>query len=540
MRRLAVPLGLVILLHAVASWFLINRNGLEPISDEGAYVTLAKALATTGDYRMISLPGEPYHTKYPILFPWLLSRIWGLYPDFPANVTQLRSLNIVFGVGFLIALFPLFTKLCEGSTKQALLLVSLCAINPSVLSSSTTLSSEASYLFFSTVCVLAVLRLDRPDWSPFWLALTLIGLAAAFYVRISAVALLVGVEVHFLLRKQFREAIWIGLGAALLVAPWLLWCHAHNDSARFPEYIFYNDYISDFWQFIAAHGVAALLAHNAVYVMIGIPKLLIFPFQADLRVITQLVAGFGLVAIGLLVLGFVRSYQRPENRLIHWYAVTYIVMLLLWPYPAGERFLEPLLPFFYWFIFVEVRHFLSNAVTHFHADARLLSKTIPAVLALCIASAWAIGALFCLGLHTVRFSSGKWHELAAFETNSREMNESFRWLQKETRPSDSLTANLYPLYYLHTGRKTAPLLFDSARKLTEPRFDERPIWKHGIQYLIVGNLDFGVYVPAIMNAMRQELRRVIEADEGLRFERKFVSQFGNYEVYEIERTTQRP
>ena len=215
-----------------------------------------------------------------------------------------------------------------------------------------------------------------------------------------------------------------------------------------------------------------------------------------------------MLRIGLLVLGFIRSYQRKENRLIHWYAVTYIAMLLLWPYPAGERFLEPLLPFFYWFVFVEVRYFSTSAVTHFRVNTGFLSKTIPAVLALGIACLWTVASLFCLGLHTVRFSSGKWQELAGFEANSREMNESFRWLQRETVPSDLLMANLYPLYYLHTGRKTAPLLFDPSRKLTEPRFDESPIWKHGIQYLIVGNLDFGVYVPEIMKAMQQELRRV--------------------------------
>ena len=198
MRKVTVPLGFVILLHATASWFLINRNGLEPISDEGAYVTLAKALATTGDYKMISLPGEPYHTKYPVLFPWLLSKIWQLYPNFPANVSQLRSLNIVFGVGFLIVLIPLFMKLLEGDRNQVLLLVSLCAVNPAVLSSSTTLSSEASYLFFATLSALAVLQLDPRSWNPYWLILTLVSLTAAFYVRIPAVALLVGVEMHLL------------------------------------------------------------------------------------------------------------------------------------------------------------------------------------------------------------------------------------------------------------------------------------------------------------------------------------------------------
>jgi 4-amino-4-deoxy-L-arabinose transferase-like glycosyltransferase len=197
---------------------------LEPISDEGAYVTLAKALATTGDYRMISLPGEPYHTKYPVLFPWLLSKIWQLYPNFPANVSQLRSLNIVFGVGFLIVLIPLFMKLLEGDRNQVLLLVSLCAVNPAVLSSSTTLSSETSYLFFSTLAILAVIEFDRRWGNPYWFAFTLISLAAAFYVRVPAIALLVAVGVYLLLRKRWTQSIWVGLAACLIPLAVLVSC----------------------------------------------------------------------------------------------------------------------------------------------------------------------------------------------------------------------------------------------------------------------------------------------------------------------------
>jgi len=535
----AICFGLVILFHAGVSWILINPNGLEPISDEGAYVVLAKALATTGDYKMISLPGEPHHTKYPILFPWLLSRIWKVSPDFPANVSILRSLNIAFGVGFLIVLVPLFRKLCGGDVKQALLLVSLCAINPALLSSSTTLSSEASYLFFSMLAVLAVVELEQRSWNPPGFVLAVISLGAAFYVRVPALALLTAAEVHLLLRRRLRQAIGLGLGAAIFLIPWLYWCHTHNDSARFPEYIFYNDYISDFRQFISSHGLGSLLVNNIILILVGIPKLLIYPFEGDLRVIMQLTAWLGLAATGLLALGFIRSYQRKETRLIHWYVVTYLVMLLLWPYPAGERFLEPLLPFFYWFILVEIRQFIGSVVTHFRSERRFLVRALPTALVLCIGCSWAIASLLSFGMHSGRFVASKRQELATYEARYREMNESFRWLQRETAPSDLLMANLYPLYYLHTGRKTAPVLFDPSRKLTEPRFDDAPIWKHGIKYLIVSDLDFAVYVPEIVKALQRELKRAMEANEGLMFEKKFTSQLGNYEVYKIQRTNRK-
>src|SRR5712692_7478162 len=55
-------------------------------NDDAVYVVTAKALANGQGYRTISLPLEPPQTKYPPLYPLLLSLIWRLYPQFPANL----------------------------------------------------------------------------------------------------------------------------------------------------------------------------------------------------------------------------------------------------------------------------------------------------------------------------------------------------------------------------------------------------------------------------------------------------------------------
>ena len=46
--------------------------------DDGIYLVTAKSLAEDHGYRIISIPGEPPQTKYPILFPWLVSLVWRL------------------------------------------------------------------------------------------------------------------------------------------------------------------------------------------------------------------------------------------------------------------------------------------------------------------------------------------------------------------------------------------------------------------------------------------------------------------------------
>src|SRR5439155_18787274 len=73
--------------------------------DDGIYVVTAKALATGQGYRIISLPYEPAQTKYPPLYPFLLSVIWRAYPGFPGNLWVLTSLSMAATVAFLALAF---------------------------------------------------------------------------------------------------------------------------------------------------------------------------------------------------------------------------------------------------------------------------------------------------------------------------------------------------------------------------------------------------------------------------------------------------
>ena len=92
------------LLHGALCLWVMNPHGLEPISDEPVYVSLAKSLATTGSYNSVFLPGDPAHAKYPFLFPWLLSQVWRIAPEYPTNVVALRLFNIALGMAFLAVL----------------------------------------------------------------------------------------------------------------------------------------------------------------------------------------------------------------------------------------------------------------------------------------------------------------------------------------------------------------------------------------------------------------------------------------------------
>ena len=73
MRIAFVALG-VGLIWPYAALFRAPASG--SYHDDGVYLVTARALAEGEGYRIISLPDEPVQTKYPVLFPFLLSLIW--------------------------------------------------------------------------------------------------------------------------------------------------------------------------------------------------------------------------------------------------------------------------------------------------------------------------------------------------------------------------------------------------------------------------------------------------------------------------------
>src|SRR6187399_1068389 len=61
--------------------------------DDCVYMVSAKSLTDGGGYRIMSLPGEPAQTKYPPLYPLLLSLAWHIEPNFPGTLTYAAWLS---------------------------------------------------------------------------------------------------------------------------------------------------------------------------------------------------------------------------------------------------------------------------------------------------------------------------------------------------------------------------------------------------------------------------------------------------------------
>src|SRR6058998_2439084 len=126
--------------------------------DDGIYVVTAKALAEDRGYRIISLPEEPYQTKYPPVYPLLLSLVWRLYPRYPANIAPMMVLSALATGLFLLASYWYLVGRGYASRRQALLVLVFTAMNWTVLFFASNLLSEMPY---GALSVAALLLLEK-------------------------------------------------------------------------------------------------------------------------------------------------------------------------------------------------------------------------------------------------------------------------------------------------------------------------------------------------------------------------------------------
>src|SRR5579862_1489120 len=88
MLRKLLVLGLVLAALAPSAYLAFRLRSMPHLGyyhDDSIYWASAKSLADGRGYRISSLPGEPYQTKYTPVYPALLAIVWKLSPDFPAN-----------------------------------------------------------------------------------------------------------------------------------------------------------------------------------------------------------------------------------------------------------------------------------------------------------------------------------------------------------------------------------------------------------------------------------------------------------------------
>src|SRR6185437_885024 len=134
--------------------------------DDSIYFTSGQSLANGNGYLLPSIPGTPKATKYPILYPWILSRVWRWNPSFPENLLDASAITIAFGMVFVTLTFIFLRREMGAGELESLGLTAFCAFHPTVLFYSGSILTEIPFSALALGAMLVASRAMKPDARP--------------------------------------------------------------------------------------------------------------------------------------------------------------------------------------------------------------------------------------------------------------------------------------------------------------------------------------------------------------------------------------
>lgn len=452
----------VILAVILASASLLYYVALSPQRfgrghDDSVYLTTAKALATGAGYRIISLPYEPAQTKYPPFYPFLLSLVWRLFPEFPANLPWVMLLSAVAAVAFLGISYRYLVHEKYATARQALITVGLAAVNWRFVILATSVYSEMIYgvLSVSILC-LAEKYEKRKSWGAETVLAVLIGLS--FLTRSVGIAMLGAVCVYYAIRRDWRKSLFVGAVGSLFVVGWFAWCYVNRTTFEGVNVAYYTTYWRDVSETITTmqsdRNVPKLLIYAGVIGQNALGLILISIPVVCLGISYESVQLFGFAFI-FVAAGFVKQV-RKRLRLLHIYIIFYLLINLPFPFPSYDRYLMPLLPFLLMFFVAELEALASIVRKQWTLKGQVSSQISAGFLAL------ALGIAVSIALYN--YVSETYSRLAVSSVKKTtqpapEDAEVIAWISANTNPSDVLVCYRDLLYYLYTGRKGAQSVF---------------------------------------------------------------------------------
>jgi hypothetical protein len=374
MTRLTRLLLAVVLLAPTArlAWQFRDLPHLGLYHDDGQYVVSARALATTGEYRIDNLPGRPWQGKYPVGYPALLALAWWAGDlRWMVLLTWMWLPVLVWLSWRVFGQFGLPERWRWGGC-------ALVALQPIGALLSVTPMSEVPF----TALVAGAILLAESDWA----ATAGLAAAGAFLVRTAGVPLLITVPLCYGLARKWRQAGRFVAAMAPVVAAWQVWVVTHRNPGRDLVTLYYTDYTGFRAQQVTLADLPTIVWVNLDSLFSGAGRL--FFFENLEAIWVKLVAWVIAVAA---VAGIVKLVRGTGRRHYAAFAGVYAALLVVWHYPPDRRFVYPLLPLLVAGVFAQVRAMLG-AQRPARQRADRIGNAVVAGAALC-AVAVAVGSL---------------------------------------------------------------------------------------------------------------------------------------------------
>lgn len=403
--------------------------------DDGIYAVCAKSLAEGHGYRILSLPGEPFQTKYPPLFAVLLAMIWKLSPAFPANLPFL-TLCVWLVLPVFVWLVRATLAQYRFSTSEQIALCFLAAINPMCALLSFSLMPE---LLFTSLLLAAFLLAEK------FPAVAGVAAALAYVTRSAAVPLLLTVPLCLWIQRRRKHALRFVAIMLPTILGWQFWVLKHAAPSRDLITLYYTNYLGFQFYNVGMADLPNVIWHNLDALLLAMGKLLLFDVGTfESKYLERIIATAAIV-------GAVRMARRARQLQYPVAALAMTLMLLIWHYQPDQRFVFPLYPLLLAGIWTELRNVgsaLGEAWKKGLADRAIA----------------AIGAAALTGL-AVFFVFTNVHGLSrqipdlmrAYQSDLNERRPAYEWLTRTAPAPATVFAYDDPMMFLYTGRKSSGL-----------------------------------------------------------------------------------
>jgi hypothetical protein len=421
---IAAILAVLVAPSAYLAWSERDMPHFMQGHDDAIYFVTAKALAQGHGYRIDSLPGEPWQTKYPPLLPLYYSILWRIAPQFPANLGAATLFAWVW-LPVLVALAYRVFRHLGLSPEVALILCAALALNRDLLAFTT--RTQPELLFAILWMASAALVFGRKSNGAAVLA-GAIG-AAAYLTKTAALPMLAAGPLYYVARREYRKA---GLFAAAMlpaVVGWNVWVRWRLVPTADPILMYYTDYLGYHLLTVTLPGYPSMIANNLDALLGSMGGLLLQSAEG---------AGIRERILGVLALvGMLRHFRRIGWNPYHVFAFGYMALLVVWHYPPDVRFMLPLLPIVLAGLWTEGALLFAFLSRHSRAAAVAMAAACP--------------------LFLIYFGAAGWRQYAESTREfrllrNRDYYPVYDWIERHTAANDTFLASEDSTLYLYTGR----------------------------------------------------------------------------------------
>jgi hypothetical protein len=408
--------------------------------DDGIYVISAKALAEGQGYRIISLPQAPFQSKYPIVYPAMLTMIWKLWPTFPANITIMQWMTLTFA-GIFVGLAYLYLVVWGYASRSVAFLAGiLIATSSNFLYYGILTLSEMPFACFMVAAMFALERYLVNPRTGIRLQLGL-GVILALPLLTRAIGIVFIPAALAVIYSRRRPMFWVILGILAVAGPWIMWSiltPIWNESIITG---WYTDYLG-WWKLSSGQTVKIniLLTNLLMTCVYMVCQSLVVLIQA-MRVEPQLL--IFIAFLGFLSLVWLAKDLRRKP-ILPAFLCCYLLLTICWPWPPARRLIV-ILPFLMAFLLSGLLSIISMFT--WLKKQRFLGVVFAALL---------VTTNLVITYQNIQTNQKAHYPfLSSLEkpVSWSSYEEIFRWVKANTQPSAIIAYGLDSMLFLYTGRQ---------------------------------------------------------------------------------------